>query len=219
VGPFRSLAAFAWLAWLAAALVSAARPGRSTRLTVLAATLLTAAVVPVAAGTGTDRPPVLVLLPQVALGVVALFVPSRPSLLSRLAPVSGMVVAALLVAAFPPAPHYSWAYRWYAPDLLPATGLVLLLAGLVAAGGYAVRRDDRGFWAVLLLLPPAAMLGTVAVSTGLSGQAGSEWGDLAGTAAVLAVLTVAATPVAIAVRGRVARGRPAAIGADVGPAA
>jgi hypothetical protein len=130
-----------------------------------------------------------------------------------------VIVVALLVAAFPPAVPYSWAYRWYAPDLLPATGLALLLVGLVGAGGYAVRRDDRGFWAALLLLPPAAMLGTVAVSTALSGQAGSQWRVLAGTTAVLAVLTVAATPVAIVVRGRFARDRPAAIGADVGPAA
>lgn len=74
VGPFGTLGAIVWILWLLtplAALLGAGRP------MVAVALLGTVALLPVFALTEYLRPPLLVLVPQAALGLVALAVPGR----------------------------------------------------------------------------------------------------------------------------------------------
>jgi len=193
-----SPAAVAWLAWLTAALVAAGRPGRPARVAVLVALLVTVAV----AGApllGYHQPPLLILVPQAALGLVAIALPGRPGPAGLLLPVLAGFATAAFVLLAGPSPALPFAYRWYAGDLLPGAGVALLVAGLAVAARYAVRRDARGLWATLLLVPPVAMLVVPAVA----GDGG--WRTLAVTTGVLAVASVAAFPLAVTARHRYAR--------------
>jgi hypothetical protein len=196
-----SPAAVAWLAWLAAALVAAVRPGRAARVAVLVALVATVAVAgaPLA---GQHRPPLLVLVPQAALGLVGLALPVRPGPAGRLLPLLAGLATAAFVLLAGPASALPFAYRWYAGDLLPGGGVALLAAGLAVAAGYAVRRDARGLWATLLLLPPVAMLLVPAVASD------GEWLTLAVTTGVLAAASVAAFPLAVTAHYRYARRGP-----------
>lgn len=74
LGPFPTVGAAVWIAWLLAALASLAGRGRPF---VVLALLVTAAVPLTGALSTLARPPLLVLVPQLVLGLVALGVPRR----------------------------------------------------------------------------------------------------------------------------------------------
>jgi hypothetical protein len=157
-GPFCTLAAFAWVAWLGAAAVFALRPGRWCRWLVGAALMLMVVAKPVGLAVtdgwepdpmwGSPYVPSLVaLVPHLALGVLALAVPSRPGRVVRWIPL--IASAAPLGVARPPQMAGGWDGRAYATVAPYAFQLVVPLL-LVAAVGVAihllVRRDARAPW-------------------------------------------------------------------------
>ena len=151
-GPFLTLGASAWIAWLIAAVAAAVGYGRAA---VTMALLMTVALIPAAALTGYPRPPLFVVLPQIALGCVALAVPRRrwhPALLAGAAVAAAVGVMALL---FGETSHYY--------GLLPvlqygglAVSLTLLGAGVV----FVARGDGRAWWPAVILLGPVLLLFT-----------------------------------------------------------
>ncbi|GAA2888477.1 hypothetical protein Acy02nite_70240 [Actinoplanes cyaneus] len=224
-GPFLSPGGVVWTAWLLAAVTHVLSPGRWTRHAIGAALLFTAAVVPVAALLGQYRPPLFVLLPQFALGVVALAatvpapigaVPgprrlSSSSLWVRLLPIAAGVAPVLgwLVPAGylnQPADTPGADYRWAAPVLLPTAGAVLLIAALLLAIGLAVREDYRGGWTLLALGAPIGMLllDTIArnVTSVAAGAPNATYAALAGSALVIAIVAPALLLLALTLRRR-----------------
>lgn len=227
-GPFRSLGAAVWIAWLVSGVAALAPPARITRWFVLAALVVTVAVEPVAALSGYDRPPLLVLVPQVALGALALGWPTRPTWTNRLLP-AAIAVAALsvwfqfvlprsggvLVAVG--ADAASERYRWVASEVLTPTAIVLLVGSLLAACSRALKADNRGLWSVLLLLLPGGLLIVDPLTrladdvTGLSGPYGNEppeWLTLVGVTAVVIILAAGALLLAVRLTGRRISRRP-----------
>jgi hypothetical protein len=120
LGPFTSTGIVAWLAWLFSALLVLVTPGRPARVAIAAAVLATVAVLLASPVAGLPRPPLLVLVPQFALGVLALAVDSHLPPAAR-----GLPVAALTgggVAAYVLGHSNYWgSYRWTSEQLLPAT--------------------------------------------------------------------------------------------------
>ena len=155
-GPFLSLGAPVWIAWLVAALMVAIRPGRWARHGIGVALLLTLALVPVSALTGLARPPLFVLVPQAALGVLALAWPSSGSPWLRFVPL-GLATIAGSIASL----NQGFWYRPYSDLLLPAAAAILLGAALAIAMVLARRHDSRGLWATLVLLTPVGLLALV----------------------------------------------------------
>ncbi|MFV2018940.1 hypothetical protein [Micromonospora sp. LOL_023] len=49
-------------------------------------------------------------------------------------------------------------YRWFDGDVLAATAAILLIGLLGASGMLAVRGDDRGWLATVIMLPTLALL-------------------------------------------------------------
>ena len=149
-----------WVAWLLAAVVHVVAPGRSTRLAIALALVLTVAVVPLAAVVEQSRPPLFVLLAQACLGLVGLGVPGRLPVWLRLLPLTGAA------AAVPVAGAYAYTTRdgshgyfgWPAGEVLPGAGMALLLVTLLVGAVLAARNDFRGAWALLVLLGPIGML-------------------------------------------------------------
>ncbi|MEH1098817.1 hypothetical protein [Micromonospora sp. CPCC 205561] len=216
-GPFVSIGIGVWAAWLLAAGVHAAAPGRWTRRAVALALLLTVAVVPVAALAGLPRPPLFVLLPQVGLGLVALGLPERPPVPVRAAPL--LAVAATGVAGGSLLPRYEYLsyHGWTASGILPGAAVTLLVVVLLLGTGLALRADHRGGWALLVLLTPVGLLFlhplAGAVDGNMRGAPQPGWDALAATAVAVALLGPALLPLAIALRGRVRRPGPGAPGA------
>jgi hypothetical protein len=220
-GPFVSLGAPVWIAWLIAAGVAAISPGRWARIGIGLALLLTLTTLPVSAVTEIARPPLFVLVPQLALGSLALALPasSRPWL--RLMPLVTAGIASAIAIANP----VVW-YVWYSYQLLPAVAAILLVVALATGVRYALRQDARGLWATLVLLGPAGLLAT----RPLAGFAGDtlgilnpEWSVFAGTAIAITALGLAAIWLAGALAARRASaafassaGAPGAIASDGG---
>ncbi|GIH12485.1 hypothetical protein [Rugosimonospora africana] len=215
VSPFWSLGAVVWIAWLGAGLAALALPARLTRWVVLAALAATVAAEPVAALSGYDRPPLLVLVPQLALGMLALGWPTRPTWTSRMAPAIAGTAALLFTVRIGGAGHY---YRGIDSEVL-AVGAIVLLAGSLLLAGFsrALHGDNRGLWAVLLLLLPIGLLaidplaGVVSEVTGQAGPYGNqpnEWPMLAGVTVVVTILATGAVPLVIGLRARLIRQRP-----------
>ncbi|MFY1616905.1 hypothetical protein [Micromonospora sp. WMMD736] len=207
-GPFVSLGIVAWAGWLLAAAAQALTPGRWHRRAVALAVLVTVALVPAAALTGLPRPPLFVLLPQVGLGVVALGA-------SRIQPVSLRVtplvaaVAGLAVASAMPRNVFSSSYRALtAEPVLGNTAVAVLAVAVLLAVGLALRGDHRGGWAALILLTPVGLLALhplAGAADGVPSAFAANWTALAVTAAVIGLIGPALLPVALAVRGRLAR--------------
>jgi hypothetical protein len=149
-----------WAAWLLAAAVHVRAPGRSTRLALALALVLTAAVVPLAAVVDQSRPPLFVLLAQACLGLVALGVPDRQPVWLRLLPLTGAAAAVPVAAtiAYDVGDDSHGYYGWPAGQVLPGAGMALLLVTLLVGVGLATRNDLRGAWALLVLLGPIGML-------------------------------------------------------------
>jgi hypothetical protein len=158
VGPFQTLAAVAWAAWLLAAVVHVAASGRWLRWTIGLAVLATAGVVPAAAMTGLPRPPLAVLMPQIVLGVVALGVAGQRPWWVRLMPLTATAATLpVAIGTAPDLPYYT-GYSDLSISTLPAAAVTLLIGALLLALGLAARRDYRGTWAILILLTPIGML-------------------------------------------------------------
>lgn len=225
-GPFNSLGAVAWLGWLAAGAAGVARPGPAARRAVLAALAATVAVVPAAALSPFDRPPLLVLVPQVALGVLALGVPGRSGRRGwRAVPAAvGMAVAAVVAAAVVAAvavaaagwvgPGGVFAYRLVGGPVLAAGAATVAVGSIAAAYGLERRgAGRRGWWAVLLLLPPFTLLVVEPLARAAANVVGvpnPQWGFLAGVAVGGTVLAGAGLPVAIVTGARYVRRPPSA---------
>ena len=164
VGPFRSLGGFVWLAWLAAAVVTAASPGRRSRRAVAGALMTSVVVVLIAPLTPYGRPALMALLPQFALGLLSLGISGRAARPARFAPLAAAAVTTAAAHLFyrPYAPgtfNYGveLGYRFWARDLTPTVGLLLGLAGLLAAVTLGIRRRVDGLWTALILLVPVAL--------------------------------------------------------------
>ncbi|MEU4779950.1 hypothetical protein [Micromonospora sp. NPDC023633] len=212
-GPFVSLGIGVWAAWLLAAAVHAAAPGRWTRHAVALALLLTVAVVPVAALAGLPRPPLFVLLPQVGLGLVALGLPERPPMPVRSAPLLAVVAAGLTsVILLPRYDSYLSYHGWTASGVLPAAAVALLILVLLLGAGLALRADYRGGWALLVLLTPIGLLFLDPLAGAVDGNMGGApnpgWDALAATAVAVGLAGPALLPLTIALRRRMRRPGP-----------
>lgn len=207
VGPFVSLGVGVWAAWLIVAAGYLLAPGRWTRPAIGVATLLTAAVVPAAALTGQPRPPMFVLLPQMALGIVALGAPAHAPRRLRLLPLAAAGPAAITAVNLLPRHgfHTSY-YGWTATQVLPAAAVGLLIAVALLGIGLALRGDRRGGWALLVLSTPIGMLSlhplAGAVAGALSGAPNPTWASLAAAALAVGLIGPALVPLAVTVRAR-----------------
>ncbi|MEV6693989.1 hypothetical protein AB0M35_21210 [Micromonospora sp. NPDC051196] len=212
-GPFVSVGVIAWFAWLAPALLMLVAPGRATRVAVTVAVLATA-VVPVVGGlAGAPRPPLYVLAPQLALGVLALAVGDRLPLLARALPgVAALTGVGTALALVGPGSYWGW-YGWTAEQLLPATGTVLLVVAFLLAIGLGMRRDERGGWATVVLLTPIGLLNLHILAGAVDGLASGAprptYPTMVAAAIAVALLGPALLPAAVALRRRL-RVRPAA---------
>lgn len=197
VGPAQTLGVVAWIGWVLAGVGAVALPGRTARRLILAATALTALLVPAALLTPYERPPLLVLVPQLALGLVALAWPAAPS---RRARVAVAVLPAAAVGCAVAAGSMLYGYLATGPDVLAAVAVGLVGLGFGAAVARTWHGDARGWWALLLLLPPAALLVVRPVTAVVDAAAG--WWGLAAVAAATFALAAVLLPVAVVLRGR-----------------
>ncbi|TDC29252.1 hypothetical protein E1211_26315, partial [Micromonospora sp. 15K316] len=206
-GPFVSLGIGAWVAWLLAAVVYALASGRWARRAVALALLLTLGLVPAAPLVGLPRPPLFVLLPQVALGLVALGLPVTLPAALRAAP----LIAVGAVALAGTNPHLLSPQRFGATyyigtvvPVLPFAAGALLTVVLLVAAGLAVRADHRGVWAALILLTPIGLLALQPLAGAVDGvgRTVAVWSELAATAVVIGVVGPALLPLALALRRR-----------------
>ena len=188
-GPFATIAVIPDAAWVLAGLAAAASTRLARALTGVAL-LLTVSIAPAAALTGHFQPPLTVLIPQFALGLMALALPRERRGLARLAPaLAAPVVPVLILVRFwfqrpnltmlllraRPAPPtgplaWRWWFHWYPGVSQPAEQklAIALIVGTLAADLVWVARwrDGRGVWAALLLLQPAALLWLVPLAFG-----------------------------------------------------
>ncbi|MFE9204718.1 hypothetical protein [Micromonospora sp. NPDC007230] len=203
VGPFISIAAVAWAAWLVAAAGYTLSTRRYARHLLWAAVLLTALVVPVSPLTGLNRPPLFVLAPQLALGVIALGMPERPPLAARMAllPVSALA-AAVAARLFENGNFFAGYLSFEAVSTPLAAGAVLLVVTLMVALDLARRRDFRGGWALLILATPLGLLALRELAQGAVGR-NPDWAALAATALTVSVAGPALLMLAVAARARI----------------
>ncbi|GAB1688947.1 hypothetical protein [Krasilnikovia sp. M28-CT-15] len=206
VGPFLSLAVAAWAAWLLAAVVHVAASSRWLRWAVGLAVLVTVGIVPAAALTGSPRPPLSVLLPQIVLGVVALGAAGPRQWWVRLMPIAAAAAVLPITIDTAPGLDFITGYFDFPATASPATAVTLLIGTLLIALGLAARRDFRGAWAMLILLTPIGMLAVNPLGAVLDSGPGRavipEWSSMV-VASVLAV-TIGPMLVSLAL---VARGR------------
>ncbi|MET8354989.1 MULTISPECIES: hypothetical protein [unclassified Micromonospora] len=210
-GPFVSLGIMAWTAWLLAAVVHALTPGRWTRRAITLAVLLTVALVPAAALTGLPRPPLFVLLPQVALGLVALGASDGLPAPLRAVPLVAAGAASLAgTNLLPPDVFASSYYTWTVVPVLPSAAVAVLAVVVLLGAGLVLRRDHRGGWAGLILLTPVGLLALqplAGAADGLPSRLVPSWAALAATAVLVALVGPALLPLALALRARLARPR------------
>ncbi|WP_213456865.1 hypothetical protein [Rhizomonospora bruguierae] len=211
VGPFSTVGGPIWLAWLAAVLGAVLLPGRWARWPVAASLALTAAA-PAARLLDYQRPPLLVLLPQLALGAVALALPAHRGVATRLAvaaPAALAVVGGWWASSL--AGAYG-AYQTLARSLLPDVAALLLLGWAVAGVAFLARRDARVLWAGVLLLPAAGLLAVAPIAQNPllnpDGNTAVEWRRLVIAGILVAVVSAGAFVGAFALAALAAR-RPA----------
>ncbi|MEU4556733.1 GlsB/YeaQ/YmgE family stress response membrane protein [Micromonospora violae] len=207
VGPFQTLGAVIWLGWLVVGLAAMTLPGSWARTAAAGGLLLTVAVPPVAAVLGQPGPPLFVLVPAVALGLATLALPSHPGWVARGLPLltAGCVTAASV--AFSAAENGGNMFTTYGstPELLAmAGGLLFALVLLVGLGG-ALRADDAGLWAALLLATPAGLFGADQLSQGIWGSQGGGPTPMAYATTTASILLVGAALLAAALAGQAAR--------------
>ena len=173
-GPFDTLGPYSYAVWLLVAVAAFLGWVRTARLLMVAAVVMTAALVPLARLSGWDRPPSIVLGVLVAFGVIALAAPpdpiGRPPLDGRRTVIHSMAFAALLSApvlvyfnvdfsqTFRPG-HLPGPDRplWYhGRDATDAMGVMIpaLLAIALIAAVACMRWNERAPFAVVLLSAP-----------------------------------------------------------------
>ncbi|SHN46711.1 hypothetical protein [Cryptosporangium aurantiacum] len=226
-GPFRTLAGVAWTAWLGAAALFALRPGRWCRWLVGVAVVLIAAARPVGmAVTGAWEPyqmwgnpsvPSLVaLVPHLALGFLALAVPTRPGRVVRWMP----LLAALVPLGVSGGWGSGWTYATLAPSVFARVATLLLVAAVAVAIHLLVRRDARAAWVLPAVLPPLVLLAVdPIIGFGVRLSHGDPlavpiWFERSTVSVVLTVLTLGLLSLAITVSGH--RGRHHAAATDRG---
>ena len=159
-GPVQSIGAFAWIAWLLTALAASVLSGRWLRRAVAVALAVSVLVVPATLLLPYFRMPLHILIPQLALGAVALRVDAgRRGFVARFAPLAAVLAVAVPVLADEP---------WNAPGMyitLDTSGTLKLAAGgLLVLGALCIavmRRRSAGLWAMLLTVPAALVLASV----------------------------------------------------------
>ncbi|MGC4764365.1 hypothetical protein ACLQ20_16045 [Micromonospora sp. DT46] len=216
-GPFVSIGVAVWLGWLLAAVAHAAAPARWARRVIAVAVLLTLAVMPAAALADLPRPPLLVLVPQLGLGLVALALPDRLPAPVRSLPLLAAGAAALAQTNLqPPVDFVATSYQWVGSQVLPWTAAAMLAVVSLLGTWWAARADPRGGWALLVLLTPLGLLSLHILAGAadglLHGAPRPGWAALAATAVVVALVGPALLPLAIALRGRARGAGP--LGAD-----
>ncbi|RKF20951.1 GlsB/YeaQ/YmgE family stress response membrane protein [Micromonospora globbae] len=209
VGPFQTLGAAAWLGWLLVGLTATTLPGRWARYAAAAGLLLTIALPPAAALTGQPRPPLFVLIPTVALGLTALALPTHPSWVGRsLPPLAAGFGTAVSVsfAAAENGGNWFTSYR-STPEILAMVGGLMFALVLIAGLGRALRADDAGLWAALLLATPAGLFGANQLSQAIAGSRSGapSLTDFATT--TVAILLTGAALLAAAIASQAARQR------------
>ncbi|GAA2630497.1 hypothetical protein GCM10010399_73060 [Dactylosporangium fulvum] len=150
-GPFLSPGVVVWACWALAALAAIAGRARPLVALALAATVL---VAPVSAALHLARPPLMILLPMTALGLVALAMPRRRSVTPAVVGLASAAYTwpAMFTLSYSPAEYYPTVGL-----LLPAAA-VLGLANLGVGITLAVRGDRRAWWPTLILLGPLLLL-------------------------------------------------------------
>ncbi|MER7589657.1 hypothetical protein ABTW72_19190 [Micromonospora sp. NPDC127501] len=186
VGPFVSLGVVAWAAWLLAAVVIAVAPSRVARWAITLALLLTIALPPVAAALDALRPPLMVLLPQVVLGLLGLALPDQPSRVIRLAPALSALLAVVATEFLVGLDAVGTYYGATLELFLPTVGGLLLVVGALLAMGLALGGDARGGWALVTLLTPAGFLAV----PGLADSFGPTYGAVTFTELAVAGVAV-----------------------------
>ncbi|MET7865305.1 hypothetical protein [Micromonospora taraxaci] len=205
LGPFISLGVVAWAAWLLVAVAMAVAPSRVTRLAIAVALLLTLALLPAAAILDVPRPPLLVLLPQVVLGLLGLALPNRSSMAMRLAPLVSSLLAVATTAFLVGRDAVGGYYSHTTATFLPSVGGLLLAVGALLAMGLAMSRDARGGWALVVLLTPAGFLAVPALGDAIDPvRGGVSFTALATAAVAVALAGPAVLLLTILVRTRLA---------------
>ncbi|MFF5079009.1 hypothetical protein ACFY36_18295 [Actinoplanes sp. NPDC000266] len=186
-GPFSSLGVIVWATWLLAAFIFVVRPQWS-RVSIGVALLATVAVVPLSTVTEVYRPPVYVLLPQFALGVLALGAGRLP-LIERLLPLAAGAAAAAISR-----PGFDYAIGYLGESgiyTMTATGLILLAVAIAVAVGFGMTGRARGGWALLILLAPIGLITIQELTRTLTGNLYGQWNTNYSSLAATAVLVVA----------------------------
>jgi hypothetical protein len=157
LGPFATLGVVPDMAWILTALVAACTAGRLARVLIACSLVLTVAVVPVGAVTAYVAPPLPILIPQFALGVMALALPSSRPPWVRATPLAIAVAAAAAAAAGLLPQGTAWEAGGSA-GLLQPLAFALVTGTFLGGLAYRARRDSTGLWAALLLLTPATLV-------------------------------------------------------------
>ncbi|MGW3858490.1 hypothetical protein [Micromonospora arida] len=200
LGPFHTLGALAWIAWmlvLPAGLAGLGRWAVAVATVVTIGVAVVVAVVPATELTSLHKPGLFVLVPQIALGLFALAMPPRHGYRSTAVTASVIAAAATMVLV---GSRYGLRY-----DVL--LGMMLLLALIVTGVVLAAQRDRRAWWPAMLLLGPVLLLGP---KIGLEAMDDSRRGAL-GWAAMSLLVAVAALLVAVIWQTQRARRRAAQI--------
>ncbi|MEV0568316.1 hypothetical protein [Dactylosporangium sp. NPDC050588] len=205
-GPFMSLGMAAWAVWLLAAVVHLVAPGRWYRRAAVIAVLVTAAVVPAGMLTGLFRPPLIVLVPQLVLGIVALGADAGRRWWVRLAPLAAAASTVPVTVVTEARLDFYGDYYLPAVEALPAVGVTLLIGATLLALGFAARHDLRGAWALLFLLTPIGMLTLNPLGAMLDSGPGRPqvpvWSSMAAAAMLVAVVGPVLLTLALAAQGR-----------------
>jgi hypothetical protein len=168
VGPFATLGSVVFVAWLLAAVTAAVAPGAPTRLAV-AGTIGILLVVTVLSNKSlamvqVDGLPAYIIVPLLGLALIALAQARDSGWLLRLLPlVSAISTAAwLMVGGADVSRVAQYESCCMASEPLPmalnTAALGLLLAGASAAVILGRRGDQRGLWAMTILIPPVMLL-------------------------------------------------------------
>lgn len=201
--PFVSLGVVTWAAWLLATVVIAVAPSRVARWAITVALLLTVALPPVAAALDAPRPPLMVLLPQVVLGLLGLALPDRPSRVIRLAPALSALLAVVATEFLVGLDAVGTYYGATLEVFLPTVGGLLLAVGALLAMGLALGGDNRGGWALVTLLTPAGFLAVPGLADSFGPAHGAiTFAELAVTAVAVALAGPAALFLAVLIRSR-----------------
>jgi hypothetical protein len=168
VGPFATLGSVVFVAWLLAAVTAAVAPGAPTRLAV-AGTIGTLLVVTVLSKQSlaivqVDGLPAYIIVPLLGLALIALAQARDSGWLLRLLPLVSAITTAvwLMVRGVDGSrvAQYESCCEASAPlpMALSTAALGLLLAGASVAVILGRRGDQRGLWALTILLPPVMLL-------------------------------------------------------------